>query len=330
MLNQWTVCGVHLGSLTDESAGPSAPTDRCLCGSCGLSPLSSGRTDFASARPGGFREGSAADCASLLGLVLSRASGICSVSGHLIPGGQEEVSQKCTQTPPWHDWPWTGSRRNYSIMLSLHDEAILELFFCFIEEQTQIGSLLLLITWGGFKMERKWITSYIFQKSFVHKLWAGTYRQLHDNNPASRPGCFELCAAASSVPCPQALLSSTVLTAPPAPPPLWPSGASPGCPPTPAIHHYLHGRIYEAEQQEAFSKMFYTMWLSEGVCRTCRSSGRNQRFSLFLYEKRKHLIIERIIYISMVNTVTADYNHNLLNIHCVTVCFHIDLCLPLP
>ena len=82
----------HLGSLMQVSA------DRCPCNSCDSSPSSSGWTGLASAHSGGFREGRAADCTSLLSLVLSGASGIHSMSGHLIPEGEEEVAQKCTRT----------------------------------------------------------------------------------------------------------------------------------------------------------------------------------------------------------------------------------------
>lgn len=88
---------VHLGSLTEVSSGLSAGADRCLGSSCSSFLLSSGLTGSASARSGGFREGRAADCTSLLSLVLSGASGIRFVSGHLIPEGEEKVTQKCTR-----------------------------------------------------------------------------------------------------------------------------------------------------------------------------------------------------------------------------------------
>lgn len=71
----------------EESGGLSAGADRCLCSS------------LTSVRSGGFREGRVADCTSPLSLVLSGASGIRFMSGHLIPEGEEEVTQKCTQTP---------------------------------------------------------------------------------------------------------------------------------------------------------------------------------------------------------------------------------------
>lgn len=101
------------------------------------------------------------------------------------------------------------------------------------------------------------------------------YRWPHDNNPASHPECFVLSAEASSAPCQHALLFSAVLTAPPAPPPLWPSGGPPGSAPTPATDHYPHGRLHDITQHNAFSKLFYTKWLSEGIFETFRGSKWN-------------------------------------------------------
>lgn len=40
---------------------------------------------------------------------------------------ERKRSLTCTATE-WHEWPWTGSRWNYSIMLSLQDEVILGRF----------------------------------------------------------------------------------------------------------------------------------------------------------------------------------------------------------
>lgn len=76
----------------------STGADRCVGGSCDSSLPSPGPPGFVSACSGGFREGRAADCTSFLSLVLSGASGIRSMSGHLIPEGEEEVIQKCTRT----------------------------------------------------------------------------------------------------------------------------------------------------------------------------------------------------------------------------------------
>lgn len=83
----------------EESGGLPAGADRCLCSSCSSFLPCVGWTGLASVCSGGFSEGRAADCTSLLSLVLGGTSGNRFVSGNLIPEGEEEVSQKCTQTP---------------------------------------------------------------------------------------------------------------------------------------------------------------------------------------------------------------------------------------
>lgn len=83
----------------EESGGLSAGAGRCLCSSWSLLLPCSGWTGLASVCSGGFSEGRAADFTSLLSLVLGGASGIRFVSGNLTPEGEEEVTQKCTQTP---------------------------------------------------------------------------------------------------------------------------------------------------------------------------------------------------------------------------------------
>lgn len=91
---------MHLGSLTEESIGLSAgglSAVVSLCSSCSSLLLSSCLTGSASAHLGGFREGRVANCTSLLSLVLSGASGIRFVLGHLIPEGEKKVNQKCTE-----------------------------------------------------------------------------------------------------------------------------------------------------------------------------------------------------------------------------------------
>lgn len=106
-------------------------------------------------------------------------------------------------------------------------------------------------------------TQCTFQKSWNSQ--TGTYQWPPGNTPASRPGRFGLSAEDSSAPCQHALFFSTVLTAPPTPPPLCPSGGPSGSTQTAAIHHYLRARWYDIEQQKAFYKLFYTKGLGESL-----------------------------------------------------------------